>query len=125
MDPLTDSQKNKKTSALWRGIRGLCPQCGQGQLFKSYLKPNDFCPSCHEDLSNIRADDAPPWLTILITGHIITPLILTFVKHDVFPEWIEMVILFSTATLCIFLILPRAKGLFIALIWQSTQKPAP
>lgn len=115
---------DKTRDILWRGICGRCPKCGKGGLFKSYLKPKDACSACGLDLSQIRADDGPPWLTILLTGHIVTPLILFFVKHDIFSEWMEMTILFILTMACIFLILPRAKGFFIAAIWMSSEKNA-
>ena len=108
---------NKTT--LWRGIKERCPKCGQGQLFQSYIKQNDHCAICHEDFSTIRADDAPPWLTILITGHIVAPWIFFFVRHEEISEFWEVL---SLALFCVFTILPRAKGFFIAAIWLTRQK---
>ena len=29
---------------------------------------------CHEDLSHQRADDAPPYFTIVVVGHVVVPL---------------------------------------------------
>lgn len=113
---------SKKTNGLLLGILGLCPNCGQGRLLKHYITQNNKCSVCHEDFSDINADDAPPWLTILITGHIVMPFIFYFVKHDVFSYAIEMAILILIIMLSVFLILPRAKGLFIAAIWLIRKK---
>ena len=106
--------------ALWRGVKGRCPRCGVGKLFRIYISQNTECRECHEDLSQLRADDAPPWLTIFITGHIVVPLIVEFARYEVFAEWIETSIVLLISFLCVYLILPRAKGLFLAgLWWQS------
>lgn len=107
------------TLALWRGFKGKCPQCGQGKLLRAYIKQNDVCSCCDEDYSNIRSDDAPPWLTILIVGHIVGPLALYFVEHDIFNGYMQYVVLLSLTIGLSLLLLPFTKGLFIAAIWLT------
>lgn len=119
---INENKDNKTRHILWRGIKGVCPACGQGNLFKSYMMQNKECPVCHEDFSTINADDAPPWLTILITGHLMVPFIFYFVTHSFLSEVGEAVILIFLAVLSAFLILPRSKGLFIAAIWTIWKK---
>lgn len=119
MDERVIEPETHKT-VLWRGIKGRCPKCGMGKLFRIYISQNKECGECHENLSQLRADDAPPWLTILITGHIVVPLIVEFARYDIFEEWIEIGIVLLVSFVCVYLILPRAKGLFLAgLWWQS------
>jgi uncharacterized protein (DUF983 family) len=108
--------------AMSRGIAGRCPKCGAGKLLASYLKPVAACAVCGEVLGNIRADDGPPWLTILITGHILLPLIFTIEPHLNWPDWLSMSVWVSLATALMLLILPRAKGLFIGVIWKNRQE---
>jgi len=55
--------------ALLRGAAQKCPACGQGKLYRKYLKVADSCAACGEELHHHRADDAPPYFTILIVGH--------------------------------------------------------
>ena len=55
--------------ALRRGLMGKCPRCGEGNMFRAYLKVADACPVCGEELIHQRADDAPAYLTILLVGH--------------------------------------------------------
>ena len=62
--------------AIRRGFMRCCPHCGQGHLFTGYLKVTDSCPVCRETLSHHRADDGPAYLTILVVGHLMAPLIL-------------------------------------------------
>jgi len=54
-----------------RGLRSRCPACGEGRLFRSFLKPVDHCEACGEDMYHHRADDMPPYLAIFIVGHIV------------------------------------------------------
>src|SRR5947209_17029947 len=51
-----------------RGLSGRCPACGEGHIFRKYLKVADSCACCGEELHHHRADDAPPYFTILIVG---------------------------------------------------------
>ena len=63
-------------TAMWRGLCGKCPACGEAKLFSGYLKVVGSCPSCDAPVGLARADDAPPYFTILVVGHIIVPLML-------------------------------------------------
>lgn len=45
------------------------------------------------------------------------PLVLNMVRNDSLPYWLMVTSLLSLAFLLCILILPRAKGLFIAVIW--------
>ena len=44
---------------------------------------------------------------------------LLFGRYDVVPIWLALVILSVVTLLGVYLILPRAKGAFIALIWVT------
>ncbi|MFM2444607.1 MAG: hypothetical protein RJB09_1793, partial [Pseudomonadota bacterium] len=57
--------------AMKLGFRGICPACGEGKIFRAFLKVNDCCPCCGEELHHHRADDAPPYFTILVVAHIV------------------------------------------------------
>ena len=49
-------------------------------MFAKFLKVADTCPHCGEELHHHRADDAPPYFTIFIVGHIVIPLVLVTEK---------------------------------------------
>ena len=40
---------------------------------RSYLKQVENCAACGESFGQIRADDAAPWLTIILVGHVFLP----------------------------------------------------
>ena len=102
-----------------RGALGHCPSCGKTPLFKSYLKQVDACPCCHAQFGRIRADDAAPWLTIIVVGHLFLPLIFFVNLETIMPFWLGVAawsVFFSGLSLAL---LPRAKGMFIALLWVT------
>ena len=49
---------------------------GMGRLYIRYIKVRPECAVCGEILSHIRADDFPPYLTIVIIGQIVVPFLL-------------------------------------------------
>jgi len=105
--------------AILRGFRRRCPNCGEGHIFVGYLKVVDRCPVCREDLHHHRADDAPAYLTILIVGHIMAPLILfVFVKFRPDPMLLASMFTVGTVALSLYL-LPRLKGMVVAIQWAK------
>ncbi len=105
--------------ALRRGWARCCPQCGAGPLLKGYLKVRESCPVCSEDFTPQRADDGPAYLTILIVGHLMAPLLMfVFVKYR--PEPATLFTIFSIGTVALSLyLLPRLKGALVALQWAK------
>ncbi len=105
--------------AMWRGWRRRCPNCGGGPLLKGYLKIRDECPICDEALYHHRADDGPAYLTILIVGHIMAPMILwSFVKFRPDPLILATVFTIGCVALSLYL-LPRLKGMIVAIQWAK------
>lgn len=103
--------------ALARGWRRKCPNCGSGPLMKSYLKVNDTCKVCREDLSHQRADDGPAYLTILIVGHLMAPTL-----HMAFVQWrpdpLTLFTIFAVGCVALSLyLLPRLKGAIVGFQW--------
>lgn len=115
--PEADAAERPVGPALLCGWRRRCPACGSGPLFTGYLTVRRTCPACGEALHHQRADDGPSWATILITGHLMAPLML-FVYATWRPEpWI-MAVGFMLAFLCLSLyLLPRIKGMIVAFQW--------
>lgn len=103
--------------AMRRGLSRRCPHCGQGGLFDGYLKVNDRCPVCREDLSHHRADDGPAYLTILVVGHLMAPLLhIAFTQFRPDPLVLATVFAVGVVALSLFL-LPRLKGMVVAIQW--------
>jgi len=106
-------------TALWRGLRCRCPNCGRGHLFGKFLTVVDYCPVCNAALYHQRADDAPPYFVILITGHIMVPLALVVETAFSPPFWMHALLWGpSTAGLALALLQP-VKGALIGWQWAN------
>lgn len=112
-----DAPVEMKT-ALLRAVMGRCPHCGKGKLFKSYLKQVDQCSVCGEQFGQIRADDAAPWLTIIVVGHIFLPLAF-MLNWDWMPTWVAMLSMAALFAALSLVLLPRAKAVMLAILWQT------
>ena len=111
------SEPREKTTSMIRGARKKCPSCGEGSVFSSFLKVIDNCPTCGEELHHQRSDDAAPYFTIFIIGHIIVPLIVLMETYIVPPVWVYGVTLLPLIVVLTLLILPRVKGAIVGLQW--------
>lgn len=119
LTPELDAPLRPVKRSMLRGWRKRCPQCGAGELMEGYLKVRSTCTSCSEELHHHRADDGPPYLTILIVAHIIGPLMLWF--FEAFrPEPLVFVSLFCVGgvSMCLYL-LPRLKGVIVGIQWAN------
>lgn len=104
--------------ALLRGWKRKCPNCGNGPMLRDYLTVRDECPVCGEELFHQRADDGPAWATIIVSGHLLAPVML-FVYTAFRPEGWVMALGFSVVFLGLALfMLPRIKGMFVAMQWS-------
>ncbi len=105
--------------ALVRGWRRRCPNCGAGPMLQGYLKVRAACTVCQEELHHHRADDGPAYLTILIVGHLMAPVILwAFTTFRPDPLVLASVFSVGCAALSLYL-LPRLKGAMVALQWAK------
>jgi uncharacterized protein (DUF983 family) len=105
--------------AVRRALLGRCPNCGQGKLFASYLKQVEHCDVCGEKYGPIRSDDAAPWLTILIVGHLAVPTALAVETRISLPSWVSMPVWPVLAVCMALVVLPRAKALFLSVMWNT------
>ena len=88
-------------------------------MMRGYLSVRSACDTCSEVMSHHRADDGPAYLTILITGHLMAPILLmSFVKFR--PEPLVLFAVFGLGTVALSLyLLPRLKGAMVALQWAK------
>ncbi|MDA0338653.1 MAG: DUF983 domain-containing protein [Proteobacteria bacterium] len=105
--------------SLKRGWSGKCPECGHGRLFSGYLMVNRQCPNCELELDSHRADDAPPYFTILIVAHVVVPGMIIYERMAMPPLWHQMVIGIGVTVAMSLLLLPRIKGMLIGLQWAK------
>ena len=108
-------------SVLTSILRGARPHLSgvrqAASLFRRYLKVADNCPNCGEALHHHRADDAPPYFTIIIVGHIVVGLMLAVEMAYRPPLWLHAVLWLPLTVLLALLILPPIKGALVGLQW--------
>lgn len=100
-----------------RGARQTCPACGQGSLFHAYLKVADRCGTCAEELHHQRADDAPPYFTMLIVGHVVVAGLVAVEMAFAPPTWVHSVIWGPVLVGMSLWLLPRIKGAIVGMQW--------
>jgi uncharacterized protein (DUF983 family) len=111
------AEKRDVWTALKRGFRGRCPRCGQGKLFRAFLKVDDHCSVCQLDFTPHRADDLPAYLVIVIVGHIVVPTIL-WIETDYSPSVPLQLSIYLPLTLILSLaLLQPVKGAVVAIQW--------
>ena len=100
-----------------RGIKGRCPRCNQARLFAKYLKPVAACPSCEQDWTLHQADDFPPYVSIILTGHLIAPALILIGGSAALAMGVKIALAMVLAGALMLALLQPAKGAVIALQW--------
>ena len=117
----TSTSQSLPKRDLWQamagGLRCRCPSCGEGKIFRAFLKVADKCPACGENLSHHRADDLPAYLVIVIVGHIIVPIAL-WIETNYAPSMLLQLAFYLPFTLVSsLLLLQPVKGAVVGLQW--------
>jgi uncharacterized protein (DUF983 family) len=99
---------------LLAGLRGRCPNCGQGRLFAGFLKVSPTCGVCGFDLRKADSGDGPAVFVILIAGFLMAfAALFTEVAYHP-PIWVHLVVFLPlTLVVCLALLQP-AKGVLLA-----------
>ena len=111
-----------------RGLAHHCPNCGQGKLYRAYLKVVGECEQCGHVLGNYRADDGPAYFTILLVGHLVVAPVLLMPFIWQWPIAAVLPVTLIPVAALTLAVLPRIKGAFIGLLWAqnpATGEPGP
>lgn len=114
--PAPYAKRNWK-QAMARGILCRCPNCGEGRMFAKFLKVADSCSVCGEELHHHHADDAPPYFTMFIVGHVVIPLVLLVEKTWAPPLEVHFVLWTAVVLGLTFALMQPVKGAIVALQW--------
>ena len=111
------SEDRQTGRAIRRGMLNRCPACGDGRLFRSFLKPVDDCAVCGTEMHHQRSDDLPPYIVITIVGHIVLG---GYMMTDLaFPlsTWTHLSIWAPIALAATLALMQPVKGGVIGLQW--------
>jgi len=104
-------------TAMARGFKCRCPRCGQGKMFRAFLKTADSCSVCGQDFTGHRADDLPAYLVIVVVGHIVVPLAL-WIETNYSPSVaLQLAIYLPITLVSSLLLLQPVKGAVVGLQW--------
>ncbi|MBN8992759.1 MAG: DUF983 domain-containing protein [Rhizobiales bacterium] len=110
-------EKRDLWTAMKRGFMCRCPRCGEGKLFRAFLKVGNDCSACGLDYTPHRADDLPAYLVIIIVGHIVVPVVL-WVETNYAPAiWVQMATYLPFTFISSLLLLQPVKGAVVGFQW--------
>ena len=99
-----------------RGVFGRCPSCGTTPIFDGYLKVHDKCGNCGAPLGDMPADDAPPYIAMLVVLHFLAFFLVIFYKGGFRPGLILSGFLLLLLALLCMAALRMAKGAVIGIL---------
>jgi uncharacterized protein (DUF983 family) len=104
--------------AVSTGLRGRCPRCGRGHLFKGFLSLKPRCGVCGLDYAFADSGDGPAFFVMSLVGFIVVALAMWVEFAYEPPLWVHMA-LWAPLTIVLSLALVRPfKGVLIALQFQ-------
>ena len=115
---MSNTQAEKGGLYLLRGLLGRCPACGEGHLFRAFVKVADSCEKCGEPFHHQRADDFPAYLTIVLVGHLIVPLAMYVEIAFMLDYWLHAAIWLPLILMLSLGLLQPLKGLIVAMQWH-------
>jgi len=88
-------------------------------MFGRFLKVNDRCSVCGEELYHHRADDFPAYVVIVIVGHLLVPA-AAYVEINFAPAyWVHAAIWLPLALGLAIGLLQPVKGAIVAFQWTT------
>jgi uncharacterized protein (DUF983 family) len=101
---------------IWRGVCGRCPRCKAGPIFDGYLKVHKACLHCGAPLGDMPADDAPPYIAMLVVLHFVALFVVFFYKGYYRPGIFMAGVLLVLLVLLCMAVLRMAKGAVIGIL---------
>lgn len=101
-----------------RGIQRQCPNCGEARLFRGYVKVAPRCVVCAHPNGQYRVDDAAPYFTVLIVGHLVLAPMLTLGIIGTWPLAPLMTLMLTLVLGATLALLPFVKGAVIGAMWS-------
>ena len=111
------AEKRDLWTAMKRGFRCRCPRCGEGKLFRAFLKTANNCSVCGLDFTPHRADDLPAYLVIVVVGHIVVPAALWIETNYSPAVWLQLSIYLPLTFILSLLLLQPVKGGVVGFQW--------
>lgn len=110
---------DRQVSPYVAGMRGKCPRCGEGALFKGYLELRSSCEHCGLDYAKADSADGPAVFAIFIVGFL--AVAFAFIARFVWyaPIWLAFSASALFALISILGLLRPLKATLIALQYAN------
>ncbi|MBW0151384.1 MAG: DUF983 domain-containing protein [Phenylobacterium sp.] len=96
------------------GLRGRCPNCGEGALFAGFLKVAPQCQTCGYDLGKADSGDGPAVFVILIAGFLVAFAALYVELAFTPPIWLHLLLWLPLTVIVSVGLLRPLKGVMLA-----------
>ncbi len=113
----TDVPKRPVRPAIMKGLKGRCPNCGEGRMFGKWLKVEPACSNCGEELHHEQAQDFPPYIVISIVGHIVVTLLMIVEANWDLSMVTHLLMWIPLASVLTFALMQPVKGGVVGLQW--------
>lgn len=101
------------------GLKGCCPRCGEGRLFKGFLSLAPRCGTCGLDYSFADAGDGPAVFVILLIGFVVVGLALWMEVTFAPPLWLHFILWIPLTLVLGLTALRLIKGVLITLQYRN------
>jgi uncharacterized protein (DUF983 family) len=101
------------------GLKGRCPRCGEGRLFRGLLTVDDGCSNCGLDYGYANAGDGPAVFVILIIGFVVVGLALWMEVNVNPPLWVHLLLWLPLAVVLSLAALRLIKGVLLTLQYSK------
>lgn len=105
-------------SIAWRGLRGRCPRCGGGSIFRGFLDIAESCPACGTSFRHLHVGDGPMVIVIFAIGFLITALAFWVEMRYEPPMWLHAVLWIPAILVGTLGMLRPLKGMLLAKAWE-------
>jgi uncharacterized protein (DUF983 family) len=109
-----DASGHEHPTSLSAGLRCRCPQCGEGRLFRSFLKIADRCDLCGLDYSFADPADGPAFFVMSGVGILVTAVWAWSVVAFHPPIWLQFATVFPALIGGCLATLPIVKAWLVA-----------
>ncbi len=103
--------------AILKGLKGHCPRCGKGKIFGKWLKINHQCSECNEELHHERAQDFPPYIVIMIVGHVVVTALMIAEANTDWTLTTHLLIWIPVTVVMSLLLMQPVKGAVVGMQW--------
>lgn len=111
-------QSEKQLDPFVTGLKGRCPRCGTGDLFKGYMTLKPKCSACGLDYSFVDTGEGPAVLVMLFVGFLILGMALWLDAQVSMSVWLHIIIWVPIAIILSLLLLRKMKAIMIALQYR-------